>query len=296
MSGIRARFKRDGDVEVEVDLDQVDPNGGRGNNSLAEFVRWCLDVLKDAARTYWWLLNVTVSWLFPILLKGTGWLCSVLFKCAAWSYRKYEAASKRTHIAVSLFAVTLCLVLGASLAVRETFAAPPASEPPSPVFSAPAFDPRPTPDSAPTYELTSTPVPTAVPTPTPMPTPTLAPTPETVPGEQRLMAAFAGVPPSHNGGNAIQFQLLFAEPVNTSYKVLRDVAIQAVNGAVVQSKRVDGRSDLWAATVEPDGEEDVVIVLSAPADCEGAAAVCTGSGKVLVNSPVARVPYRDQVP
>ena len=284
----------------EIDPDEIGPPGGRDNDPLAEFVRWCLDILKDAARAYWWLLNVTVSWLFSILLKGTGWLCSVLFRGAAWSYRTYEAASKRTHMAVSLLAVAPCLGLGALLAVREIFATPPVSEPPSrgisASFPAPTRGPAPTHVSPPTHE--PTPAPTPAPTTTPMreptPTLTLAPTSEAVPGEQPLMATFAEVPASHNGSDAIQFRLLFAEPVVISYKVLQDVAIQATNGTVRESRRVDGRSDLWVVTVEPDGARDMEITLTAPPDCEDAAAVCARSGKLLANSPVVRVPYRDR--
>ena len=146
--------------------------------------------------------------------------------------------------------------------------------------------PTPTPVSTPILTLTPTHTPASRPTPTP------APTPETLPGDSPLIAAFAGVPASHNGRDAIQFQLLFSEPVSTSYKVLRDIAIQAVNGTVLESKRVDKRNDLWMVTVEPDGVENMIIRLSAPPDCGDAAAVCTRSGKALKNSPWASIPYR----
>ena len=125
-------------------------------------------------------------------------------------------------------------------------------------------------------------------TPTPEPTPALTP----VPGGTPLVAVFLDVPPSHNGEDAVQFQLRFSEPVSTSYKVLRDIAIQAVNGTVLESKRVDKRNDLWMVTVEPDGVENMIIRLSAPPDCGDAAAVCTRSGKALKNSPWASIPYR----
>ena len=136
-----------------------------------------------------------------------------------------------------------------------------------------------------------TPTPTRRPTSTSTPAPTPAPTPETLPGDSPLVAAFLDVPTSHNGEDAVQFGLSFSEPVSTSYKVLRDVAIQAANGTVLESKRVDKRNDLWMVTVEPDGAEDMVITLTAQAGCDDAAAVCTGSGKALSNSPVTRIPH-----
>ena len=105
------------------------------------------------------------------------------------------------------------------------------------------------------------------------------------------MAGFLDVPESHNGNDAIQFQLLFTEPVSLSYKTLRDIAIQVENGSVRESKRVNKRSDLWMVTVEPDGAGDMVITLTAPPDCNDAASVCTGSGKALLNNPVALIPH-----
>ena len=145
----------------------------------------------------------------------------------------------------------------------------------------------PTPTQAPTSTLVPTP------TYTPMPTSTPAPTPETVPGESPLIAAFAEVPASHNGKDSVQFQLLFTETVSTSYKTLRDVAIQAENGSVRESKRVNKRNDLWMVTVEPEGEADMLITLTAPAGCDDAASVCTEGGKALANSPTVLVRYRE---
>ena len=134
--------------------------------------------------------------------------------------------------------------------------------------------------------------PTPAPRPTHTPTPTLAPTPRpTLPDQSPLTAEFRDVPASHNGRDAIQFQLLFTEPVSVSYKTLRDVAIQAENGTVLESKRVDKRSDLWLVTVEPEGDRNVVISLTGPVDCADAAAVCTKGGKALANSPTVSVRY-----
>ena len=143
--------------------------------------------------------------------------------------------------------------------------------------------------STPTQAPTSTLIPTPTYTPTPTSTPAL--TPETVPGESPLIAAFAEVPASHNGKDSVQFQLLFTEPVSTSYKILRDIAIQVENGSVRESKRVNKRNDLWMVTVEPEGEEDMVITLTAPAGCDDAASVCTQGGKALANSPTVLVRY-----
>ena len=138
---------------------------------------------------------------------------------------------------------------------------------------------------------TSTPAPR--PTHTPTPTPTLAstPRPTPLPDQSPLTAEFRDVPVSHNGRDAIQFQLLFTEPVSVSYKTLRDVAIQVENGSVRESRRVDKRSDLWMITIEPEGNREVVITLTTPADCADPVAVCTDGGELLSNMPRVTVPH-----
>ena len=144
-----------------------------------------------------------------------------------------------------------------------------------------------TPESRPTITI-RLPEPTALLAPSQTPTSTPMPAPHGVYGP--LMAEFSDVPASHNGEEVIRFQLRFTEPVSTSYTTLRDVAIQAENGTVVQSRRVDGSNDLWEITVEPGGRQDMVITLTAPADCDDVAAVCTEAGKPLSNSPKVSVP------
>ena len=153
--------------------------------------------------------------------------------------------------------------------------------------------------TAPTPSPGPTSTPPTMPTPAPRPTltptrtfaPTTAPRPKPSSGQSPLTAEFSSVPTSHNGEDAIQFRLRFSEPVSTSYKILRDTAIQVENGVILESKRLDGRNDLWSITVEPAGTEGMLITLSAPPECEDSAAVCTEAGKALSNSPTARVPY-----
>lgn len=146
----------------------------------------------------------------------------------------------------------------------------------------PAPQSSPTPTQAPPPSSTATPEPK--PTTAPTPTPSLpSPAPPT---DGPLAAQFIRVPEAHSG-DAVQLWLFFSEAVTTSYKTLRDAAIQVENGAVAESKRVDGRSDLWRITVEPDGSTDLVVTLSAPPGCGGEVSVCAESGKALSNSPAA---------
>ena len=54
-------------------------------------------------------------------------------------------------------------------------------------------------------------------------------------------------------------------------------------GEVTRARRVDGRSDLWEITVEPDSGAHVSVVLPVTTGCEAQGAVCTGDGKMLSN-------------
>ena len=108
--------------------------------------------------------------------------------------------------------------------------------------------------------------------------------------EERLTATFQGVPASHTGAGTFTFELSFSEPVATSYRVLRDEALQATGGTVRRSRRVNGRSDLWEIHVQPASKSEVVVVLPPTVGCAAPAAVCTSDGKPLSNRAEARIP------
>ena len=95
-----------------------------------------------------------------------------------------------------------------------------------------------------------------------------------------LTATTENVPESHNGA-AFTFRLAFSEAVSTGYATLRDSAFSETGGQVTRARRVDGRSDRWQVTVEPDGTDEVTLILPATGDCEAEGAVCTAAGKKL---------------
>ena len=95
-----------------------------------------------------------------------------------------------------------------------------------------------------------------------------------------LTATAENVPQSHNGA-AFTFRLAFSEVPDLSFRVLRDESFAVSGGRVTRARRVDGRSDRWQITVEPDGTGEVTLILPATADCEAEGAVCTAAGKKL---------------
>ena len=105
-----------------------------------------------------------------------------------------------------------------------------------------------------------------------------------------LTAEFQDAPPSHNGSDTFTFRIAFSEPISISYKTLRDDSLDVTNGSATKAKRVDGQSDLWEITVEPDSDAAVTVVLPITEDCAAQDAVCTRDGTELSNRSELTVP------
>ena len=108
-----------------------------------------------------------------------------------------------------------------------------------------------------------------------------------------LTAGFEDVPESHSGEDAFTFRIAFSEPISISYKTLRDHSLEVTNGSVTKVKRVNGSSDLWEITVDPDSDGDVTITLPVTDDCTAQGAVCTGDGTKLSNRLELTVPQEE---
>ena len=92
-----------------------------------------------------------------------------------------------------------------------------------------------------------------------------------------LTAEFQDVPDKHDG-TAFTFLIAFSEPISIGYATLRDDFLDVTNGAATNAKRVDGQSDLWQITVEPDSDAAVTVVLPITEDCGTQRAVCFRAG------------------
>ncbi len=105
-----------------------------------------------------------------------------------------------------------------------------------------------------------------------------------------LTAEFRDAPDKHLGTGVFTFKIAFSEPISISYKTLRDDSLEVTNGSATKAKRVDGQSDLWEITVEPDSDVAVTVVLPITEDCESDGAVCTRDGTKLSNRSELTVP------
>ena len=109
-----------------------------------------------------------------------------------------------------------------------------------------------------------------------------------------LTAGFQDAPDSHEGTSegtgAFTFRIAFSEPISISYVTLRDNPLDVTNGSATKAKRMNGQSDLWQITVEPDSDADVTVVLPITENCAAQDAVCTRDNKKLSNRLELTVP------
>ena len=105
-----------------------------------------------------------------------------------------------------------------------------------------------------------------------------------------LTAGFRDAPDKHLGTGVFTFKIAFSEPISISYATLRDDSLEVTNGSATKAKRVNGQSDLWQITVEPDSDADVTVVLPVTGDCTAQDAVCTRDGTELSNRSELTVP------
>ena len=110
---------------------------------------------------------------------------------------------------------------------------------------------------------------------------------------QPLTASFHDVPSEHGGPESeFNFELRFSEDFGgrLPYAKLRDEALTATNGRVLNAKRVaPNQNQRWTITVQPHSSEAVTVSLAATADCAAAGAICTPDGRPLSNPVSATV-------
>ena len=97
----------------------------------------------------------------------------------------------------------------------------------------------------------------------------------TILNTETLTASFENVPQDHDGSNAFTFNVAFTNDVSIGPAAMRDHAFTVTNGDVTGASRVDGRSDRWLITVDPDGDDAVTITLPGNRACGTQGAICS---------------------
>ena len=113
----------------------------------------------------------------------------------------------------------------------------------------------------------------------------------TILNTETLTGNFESVPAEHDGGTAFTFYAAFTTDIAIGYAAMRDHAFTVTKGDVTKARRVDGRSDRWEITVDPDGDNAVTITLPANRACGTQGAICSKEDNPvqLSNSPSATI-------
>ena len=107
-----------------------------------------------------------------------------------------------------------------------------------------------------------------------------------------LSGAFdsATLPSEHDGSNAFTFEIYFSEEPVLGFEDVRDHVLDVTNGDVASVRRTTPGSNIrWEITVQPDGNDEVTLLLPITANCGDEGAVCTGSEKKLLIGAVVFV-------
>ena len=128
--------------------------------------------------------------------------------------------------------------------------------------------------------------------PSPYPSPTTGATTKPSPAPAVLVLAAtplsgafdsATLPSEHDGSSTFTFEIHFSEEPVLGFEAVRDHVLDVTNGDVASVRRTTQGSNLrWEITVQPDGNDEVTLLLPITANCGDAGAVCTGSEKKLL--------------
>ena len=106
-----------------------------------------------------------------------------------------------------------------------------------------------------------------------------------------LRVRFESLPAGHDGSTAFAVQLAFSEPIERTEAEEIQHTLAVIGGAVTSARRVNGSSDLWETTIQPN-PNDVRIALPPTPSCDADNAICTADGRMLSQGVAASVVYR----
>ena len=107
-----------------------------------------------------------------------------------------------------------------------------------------------------------------------------------------LTASVHNVPERHDGAGDIEFELRFSEEFALSYVTLKAAYRNQVDGGTLLHTRraAPPGNARWRVGVKPSGDGALVATLPGDRPCGATGAICAADGRMLSNSPVARIP------
>ena len=99
--------------------------------------------------------------------------------------------------------------------------------------------------------------------------------------EAALTAAFEDVPGSHDGATPFTFRIVLSEAIANDADDVRDNVVKVTGGSVGSATAVNGQTDEWQITVDPDGAGDITLTVEAGGTCGDPGVLCTAGGEGL---------------
>ena len=99
-----------------------------------------------------------------------------------------------------------------------------------------------------------------------------------------LTASTHDEPEFHDGATAFTFELRFSEEPGGGFSAttLRDQALTVSGGTITNVRQLEtGKNLRWEITVQPSGNEEVIVMLPPTIDCAAQGAICAGDGRIL---------------
>ena len=102
-------------------------------------------------------------------------------------------------------------------------------------------------------------------------------------GPGALTVSVHSKPDSHDGSSSFEMRIAFSTGITVSESKLKQ-AFEVTNGTAKQTRRIDGRSDLWKVAIKPDGPQEVTIALPGNRPCGSNGVPCAktddGTGRI----------------
>ncbi len=111
-----------------------------------------------------------------------------------------------------------------------------------------------------------------------------------------LTAAFEDVPGSHDGATPFTFRIVLSEAIANDADDVRDNVVKVTGGSVGSATSVNGQTDEWRITVDPDGAGDITLTVEAGGACGDPGVLCTAGGEGLSATVTATVEGEDAGP
>ena len=109
-----------------------------------------------------------------------------------------------------------------------------------------------------------------------------------------LTARFTNVPSSHDGQSSVSLNIEFSESAWVGVGLPMYELLKVTGGTLASVHWLDRRTEQWKVTIQPHGDEDIVVVMPANRSCSDnqteVGAPCAAGNRELTNRPEVTIP------